>query len=468
MRHTLSSGSLLLVLGRALLVASLGVAVPLGAGCGATQPAASPRPEVADKWFKRAQSDFGVGHVDDAHDAVTKALAAAPEDDEIRTLGGRIALARLEFDETLRLLKDIPGSEARGIRGRAHWYRGDLTLAADELEAMLDDPDVHDDWAKPIAVLARRGQGRTPFTLSGAQVAAVDMANVNPAPFLVIPVELDGEQVLAMLSTGIAEMVIDSATRAEPSWVSVRFGGALEVGDVPALTKDLSGLSKELNAPIRALIGSNLLRRVNATFDYTGHQFVARAYAPPPPPHATRVPIFYARGGGMMLTTPIGQGEDAKASLFIDSALRFPIALDERGWVKAGVLPNTLTPVDAAPDLKEGVVPMLKLGAFELRRVPGVLGDGALATSIADLEKGLRQDVDGVLGAFVLANYRVTLAEGGRTMWFEDDTALRMMMQQMGVAGPSQGQAPPAPAPAPPGGSPKNEGEAPRAPAGDR
>jgi hypothetical protein len=279
------------------------------------------------------------------------------------------------------------------------------------------------------------------------------MANVNPAPFLVIPVEIDGVQVLAMLSTGIAEVVIDSATRAEPSWVSLRFGGALEVSDVPALTKDLSGLSKELNAPIGALLGSTVLRRVSATMDYTGHQFVARAYAPPPPPHATRVPLYYARGGGMMMTTPIGTGDDASASLFVDSALRFPIALDERGWMKAGVLPKNLSPVQAAPDLKEGVVPLIKLGSFELRKVPGVLGDGALSTSIADLEKGLRQDVDGVIGAFILANYRITLADGGRTMWFEDDTTLRIMMQQLGT-GPAAPGAPPGS-----GAPPQNEAE---------
>lgn len=430
------------------------------AGCTGAAQVTPDRPVAAEKWFKRANVDFTEGRMDEAHDAVTKALAASPDDSEIRMLAGRISLARLEFDETVRVMKDIPGSEARGIRGRAYWYRGDLGAAADELEAMLEDPDVRDDWAKPISGLARRGQGRTPFALSGAQVAAVDMANVNPAPFLVIPVEIDGVQVLAMLSTGIAEVVIDSGTRAEPSWVSLRFGGALELSDVPALTKDLSGLSKELNAPIGALLGSSVLRRLNATMDYYGHQFVARAYAPPPPPHATRVPLYYARGGGMMMTTSIGTGQDSSASLFVDSALRFPLLLDERGWTKAGVLPKDLSPVEAAPNLKEGVVPLMKLGSFELRKVPGVLGDGGLTTPIAELEKGLNQDVDGVLGAFILANYRITLADGGRTMWFEDDTSFRVMMQGLDNGAPPNGGAgPPSGQGQGPGGAPKNEAE---------
>jgi hypothetical protein len=416
----------------------------------ACDPAKSPtveRSEVAEKWFKRAQVEFGEGRVDDASEAVKKALAAAPEDEEVRVLGGRIALARLEFDESLRLLRKVPGSEAKGLRGRAHWYLGDLGPAADELEGMLEDPDIRDEWAKSVAQLARKGTGRTPFSISGAQVAAVDMANVQPAPFLVIPVELDGEQVLAMLATGIAEVVVDSSSQTEPSWISLRFGGRLEVTDVPALTQDLSGISKLLNAPIRALIGSNLLRRVHATMDYAGHQFVARAYAPPPPPHATRVTVYYAKSGGMMMTTSIGGKDDARASFVVDSAMRFPIALDERGWIKAGVMPNDLQVVPSDPSLKEGIVPVIRFGALDLRKVPGVLG----GASITDLEQGLRMDIDGVIGTPILANYRVTLAEGGRTLWFEDDTGLQIMLQQIGMgAGPTNvGEGPPTPAPAP-------------------
>ena len=70
---------------------------------------------------------------------------------------GRVALARLDYAETMRLLKGVETTEARGLRGRAEWYSGDIEKAADELEAMLQDPEVHDGWAKAIAGLARRG-----------------------------------------------------------------------------------------------------------------------------------------------------------------------------------------------------------------------------------------------------------------------------------------------------------------------
>ncbi len=178
------------------------LALSLSACAGANVNAAS-RPPAAEKWLKRAQQDYGDVRIEEAHDAFEKALTLAPQDEEIRMLGGRIALARLEYDESLRLLRDLPGSEAKGLRGRAHWYRGDLGPAADELEGMLEDPEVRDDWAKSIAALSRIGEARSPFTVGGAQVAAVEMAHVSPAaPYLVIPIEIDGEQALAMLSTG--------------------------------------------------------------------------------------------------------------------------------------------------------------------------------------------------------------------------------------------------------------------------
>ncbi len=209
------------------------------------------------------------------------------------------------------------------------------------------------------------------------------------------------------------------------------------MSDVPALSEDLSGISKELNAPIKALLGVNLLRHVNATIDYSGHQFVARAYAPPPPPNATRMSLFYARGGGMMVSAPLGAGDDARAALFVDSSMRFPLALDERGWIKAGVSPSDLKLVEGDPDgkLRQGVVPLLRIGAFDVHGVPAVLG-----APIGDIERGLRFDIDGVIGNPVLAQYRITLADGGRMMWLEDDSAVRAMMGE-----PGDGFAPPAP-----------------------
>ncbi|WP_437319217.1 tetratricopeptide repeat protein [Sorangium sp. So ce385] len=436
------------------------------ASCSTMVGPESARPPAAEKWLARARQEFQSADVDNARDAVAKALTIVPADTEARLLAGRIALARLDYAEALRLLKGVAGSEAAGIRGRALWYKGDLDAAADELEAMLDDPDVVDDWAKSIAKLARRGAGRAPFTLSGGLLAAIEMPHVNPAaPFFVVELEIDGESALAMVSTGTGEVVLDSSTRKEPSWVSLRFGRRLEVNDVPALTQDLSGISKQIGAPVKALLGVNLIRHLNATIDYAGRQFVVRSFSPPAPPDATRVDVAFIKGGGMVLRSSLGPDKTVQGPMLIDTSMTFPIALDKEGWKKAGFEADGLKRVEQDPEqkLKQGVVPMLRLGALEIPKVPGVYG-----APLQAVEKQLQLDLDGVIGAGLLAYFRVTFADGGRLMWIEDDTAVNKVLQGGEPAPPNEGQGPAAPAdgagPAGGIGSPAPQAPAPQAP----
>ncbi|WP_437758023.1 tetratricopeptide repeat protein [Sorangium sp. So ce1389] len=421
----------------------------------------SARPPAAEKWLSRARQEFQSADIDNARDAVAKALTIVPADTDARLLAGRIALARLDYGEALRLLKGVAGSEAAGLRGRALWYKGDLDAAADELEAMLDDPDVVDEWAKSIAKLARRGAGRAPFTISGGLLAAVEMPHVSPAaPFFVVPVEIDGESALAMVSTGTGEVVLDSSTRKEPSWVSLRFDRKLEINDVPALTQDLSGISKQMGAPIKALLGVNLLRHLNATIDYSGRQFVVRSFSPPAPPDATRVDLAFIKGGGMVLRSSVGPDKTVQGPMLIDTSMTFPIALDKEGWKKAGFDADGLKRVEQDPEqkLKQGVVPMLRLGALEIPKVPGVYG-----APLQAVEKQLQLDLDGVIGAGLLAYFRITFGDGGRLMWIEDDAAMNKVLRGGAPAPADEGQAPAAP---PAGSSPApGAPAAPQAPA---
>jgi hypothetical protein len=62
---------------------------------------------------------------------------------------------------------------------------------------------------------------------------------------LIVPLEISGEPALGLIATGTAEVVLDGKG-AEPSWVSLRFGEKIEVRDVPALSKDLSGISRQV------------------------------------------------------------------------------------------------------------------------------------------------------------------------------------------------------------------------------
>jgi len=427
-------------------------------GCpSAKGPGGADRSPLAQKWLDRTKASYNGADLDDAADAAKSAMQAAPNDPEVRTWGGRVALARLDYADTVKVLTGINSTDARGLRGRAKWYAGETDQAADELESMLQDPEVHDGWAKAIAGLARRGAGRKPFQMSGGLLAVAEMPRLPQSTSLLVPVEIDGDQALALVATGTAEVTLDSATRKEPSWVSLRFGGRIEVKDVPAMVQDLSGISRQMNVPIKALLGVNLLRHLNVTFDYVGGQFIVRSFAPPIPPAATRIPISYIKGGGMMMRSALSMEKGAPAaSLLVDSSMSFPLALDQDGWKKAGTDLAKLLPVPQDSKLKQGIVPMLRLGAFDIPQVPAVYG-----TPIAEVEKGIEVDLDGVLGSGLLAAFRVTLTDGGRAMWLEDIP----MQQQQGAPPPdaAPSSAPPAAAPGtspkapPPAEKPKKE-----------
>ncbi len=406
----------------------------LASQCGPSGDAAHPaRTPLADKWFVRATNSYKSGDFEDANVAVKSAHQASPNDPEIKTLGARIALTRLEFAEALRLTEGLQTSEVHAIRGRAHWYQGDLEQAADELEAMLQDPTVKDNWAREVATLARRGQGRHPFAMKGGLVAAIDMPQAGPA--LIVPCELEGESILALIATASGEVVIDSSTRHEPAWVNLRFGGSMEVNDVPALTQDLSGISHQLGAPIKALLGVNLLRHTHVTFDRRGDQFVVRKQEPPPPPEASRVPLWYIRGGGMVLRGGVGSREEDVAPLLVDTAALFPLGLEDALWRRAGVDISTLKPEPAVQGMKSGTLPTFKIGGFDLPKVPAVQG-----AMLADIKSNVDVDLGGVVGAGLLYLFRVTLADDGHFMWIEPDPTLLQ-------GPPAAGQPPPPPSP---------------------
>jgi tetratricopeptide (TPR) repeat protein len=205
-------------------------------GSGANSPNRTP---LAEKWFTRASASYHNGDFDDASQAARSAFDASPSDPEIRLLSARLALASLDYGKAAKLTEGMDSAEALALRGRAHWYAGDVEAAADALETLLRDPAVKDPWARQIATLARSGgTSRKPFTVDGGLVAAVEMPEAGPA--MVVPCELNGEHILALVATATSEVVIDSNSRKEPAWVTLRFGERLEVSDVPAITQDLA------------------------------------------------------------------------------------------------------------------------------------------------------------------------------------------------------------------------------------
>ncbi len=402
-------------LARAALCLGFALTAPVGlSGCAATAGQEAEWPADAKKWFDRAEYSFKTGDLDDARHAGENALRALPGDARVRLIVARIALAELEFDRALELTRDLPGSQALSIRGRAYWYKGDVEKAADELEILTQDPEIRDPWAKEVAQLARIGRGRRPFEMSGGLLAITEMPRVGTTAMLV-PVEINGEQSLAMIATDTSEAAIDSKDGVG-SWVSMRFGGRVEVSDVPAVGRDLSGLKRQTGAPIKMLIGVNLLRHLRATIDFAGSQFVVRNYEAPAPPEATTEhPIFY-RGGALVIPAAFGVEASAPtASLLVNTSMTYPIALDEAGWKKAGQDTKTFAVVPGGGALRYGNLPLLRIGAFEVPNVPGVLG-----APVGELEKAIDVDLDGFAGSGLWATFRLTFADRGRTLFIED------------------------------------------------
>ena len=118
----------------------------------------------------------------------------------------------------------------------------------------------------------------------------------------------------------------------------------------------------------------------------------------------------------MVLPGFMGTEESAPAaSLLMNTSLPYPIALDQGGWEKAGQDTAQFAAMPGAGGLTHSMLPMLRLGAFEIPNIPGVLG-----APVADLEKAVRVDLDGFAGSGLFATFRMTFADGGRTLWLED------------------------------------------------
>lgn len=406
--------------------------------CGDGPDAASPnRGQLADKWLTRAKTSFRNGDVDDATQAIDGALKAAPRDRETHLLAAKIALSKLDFDQAIKQTEGMDGSDAKSIRGRAFWYAGDIDRAADELEDVLRDPTVKDPWARDVAKLARRGQGRHPFAIEGGVVQAVDMP--PGGPILVVPCELEGERILALVATNFGEVMIDSSFRKEPAWVNLRFGDRFEVKDVPALTYDLSNLSRQLGGQIKALLGVNVLRHMHTTIDRHGSQFVVRKSEPPAPPAASRLPVVYAKGGAMLLHAQVSNKPEGSTMLFIDSSQFFPLALDDKTLKASGADTSTFKgEAGAPPNWKMGPLPFFKLGDIDLSQFPVATGP-----STSEYKSALDVDFGGVAGTGLLSIFRITFADEGKWLYLELDPTVMGGAPEIGPAGPPGPPGPP-------------------------
>jgi hypothetical protein len=387
------------------------------------------RTPLAEKWLVRADASYKSGDFDDAQSSASAALDVSPSDPTIRILNAKLALSHLDWPRALKLTEGLQTTDAHSIRGRAHWYAGEIDEAADELEAEVSDPQVKDPWAHQVANLARRGSGRHPFAMEGSLVADVEMPPAGAA--LVVPCELEGERILAVVATASGEVILDSNVRRDPAWVNLSFGEGnqrIEVKDVPALTEDLGPLTRQLGAPVRALLGVNLLRHMHATFDRRGDQFVVRKDDPPAPPDASRIPLWYVRGGGMLMRGTLAR--DEKATFLVDSSQPYFIALSDPLWRSSGLEAKSTQADPTRTDVRGAPLPVMRLAGFELPQVPALS-----SAAITGVQSNVDLDLGGVIGASLISAFRVTFGDQGRFIWMEPD-----MTQQMQAADAARAQ----------------------------
>src|SRR3982751_3987888 len=85
------------------LVACAGALSSALTGCGGTSGGAE-FPPTAKRWYERGERSYRAGDLEDADLSAENALRAAPEREETRLLVGRVALALLDYDRSLRVL----------------------------------------------------------------------------------------------------------------------------------------------------------------------------------------------------------------------------------------------------------------------------------------------------------------------------------------------------------------------------
>jgi hypothetical protein len=409
-----------------LLIAST-LAVPHIVGCpdpdtGATKKG-GPRSDKATQWMKRASDELSALDLTEAKDSVDKALNGAPGDPDVSMLAARIHLARLDFKAAAKVLEGLEGSEAASLRARAYWYSDDLPKASENIVHALEDPAFKDPWAKPIRELAgTQGTGRKPFTLKDSSARLVEMRMPRDlGSIMMVPCEIDGQASVAILDTGVPEVILDQKARSSPGWVSFKFTSfdgsrSMEFRDVPAFVNDLSPFTKSQQIPIGAVIGMNFLRRMHITFDRLADQLVLRREDPALPPIFTRVPTAYHKGGGMLVRATISDAFDISGALHVDTGTEYPLAFPDPIWKKIGVNTAALQPNNGKTmsRLKKITIGGLDLGPAD-----------AMASGVTGLDESLGKfegiEVLGKVGMGFLAGMRVTIGDNGRALWLETD-----------------------------------------------
>ena len=383
-----------------------------------------------------AAAHLRVGHVAEARKLFERVMAEKPGDPAASAAMGKFALWADQNARAESLLVAAGDVE----QAHADLYAARLRLAKWTDAAALCE-ELQDAGRKP---LLERLASDPPLAVTGER-AKVTFDKIWPAPL--VKVKLNGSMVLMMVDTGTPGLLIDkmAATQSKvqlvegqrlAAWtgshVAVRNAMVkkLEIGgvtftDLPASVLSLAKLSLEVNlqsTPISGVIGMEVLRRFDVTFDYRKHTLELNPIGSAAKVQAPRVPfelwgedeltVWGSINGGRRLAMTLATGMPG-------GGFGAPDVVFEEHGLKAGGVSKA---IKGAGTWLQGRawaqvnVPALSIGNIAYDKIPGWAG---AMEPVEMWRHGVRRD--GLLGPGILLKRRVTIDWTRRDLVFEGD-----------------------------------------------
>jgi hypothetical protein len=377
-----------------------------------------------------------LGHIPDARKLFERVIADKPGDPAASAGLGKLALWADQNTKAESLLVAAGDVE----QARAELYAARLRLGKwTEAAAMSDD--LEDQGRKPLLEYLANDP---PMEAKGER-AKVPFDKIWPAPL--IKVRLNGATVLMMVDTSTPGLLIDKMAATQnkvkliegqrlTNWTGTRVAvrnamvqkleiAGISFTNVPASVLSLAKLSLEVNlqsSPIAGVIGMELLRRYDVTFDYRKRAFELNPLGSAAKIQGIRVPfelwgeneltVWGSINGGRHLAMTLATGMPG-------GGFGAPDVVFEEHGLKSGGVSNL---VKGAGSWLQGRpwsqcnVPALSIGNLAYDRVSGWAG------AMEPLEMwrhGVRRD--GLLGPGILLKRRMTIDWTKRDLVFVAD-----------------------------------------------
>ena len=383
-----------------------------------------------------ATAQLHVGHIADARKLFERVIAEKPGDPAASAGLGKLALWADQNAKAESLLVAAGDVE----QARIELYAARLRLGKwTDAAAMCED--LQDEGRKPLLEYLANNP---PMSVKGER-AKVPFDKIWPAPL--IKVRLNGATVLMMVDTSTPGLLIDRMAVTQnkvkliegqrlTNWTGTRVAvrnaivqkleiAGVEFTNVPASELSLAKLSLEVNlesAPIAGVIGMELLRHYDVTFDYRKRSFELNPPGSAAKLQATRVPfelwgedeltVWGSINGGRHLAMTLATGMPGGGFGAPD------VVFEEHGLKSGGVSKM----VKGAGSWLQGRpwaqinVPALTIGNVAYDRVSGWAG---AMEPVEMWRYGVRRD--GLLGPGILLKRRVTIDWTRRDLVFESE-----------------------------------------------